>query len=364
MSTSFRLIDNLELKMSHNKPDVGVWVIDQEPAEGCLERLGDARRIANALGTQVGILLIEPRGNPLPELAVPERIEDRHAASITLLVQHGADQVLLATANQKVRSESGSLGPDATLATMSKVDTTIDALTQYQVQIVFAGGDPASREWAAMLAAKNDWMLVSPALMVEYRRGRLIVTRVDHTGRRSRQTEVTANQRLVLAMRAGVAEACAADSSRRGAVETVAIVAEDDRIQSRILPGDPATGDIRDIKRLVAGGRGLGSREGFDLLRDVADSLAAGVAASRMAVDLGWIEYDRQVGQTGKTVEPDLYIACGISGASHHLQGIVGAKHIIAINSDANAPIMKTAQLGLAADLYPVLQSLKQRLKN
>ena len=115
--------------------------------------------------------------------------------------------------------------------------------------------------------------------------------------------------------------------------------------------------------RLVAGGRGLGSKQGFNRLRQFAEKLGAGVAASRMAVDLGWVPYERQVGQTGRTVTPELYIACGISGASHHIQGMSQASHIVAINTDPNAPILKIAHLSLVADLHAILENAQRRLE-
>ncbi len=94
----------------------------------------------------------------------------------------------------------------------------------------------------------------------------------------------------------------------------------------------------------------------------IAEYLKAGVAASRVAVDLGWADRERQVGQTGKTVAPALYLACGISGASHHLAGISEAEHIVAINSDPDAPIFRTAHLGLVADIHDVLSHLETHL--
>ncbi|MCH8889520.1 MAG: electron transfer flavoprotein subunit alpha/FixB family protein, partial [Myxococcales bacterium] len=120
--------------------------------------------------------------------------------------------------------------------------------------------------------------------------------------------------------------------------------------------------DICDADRIVAGGRGLGGADGFQRLARVARVLKATVAASRVAVDLGWVDRARQVGQTGKTVAPALYLACGISGASHHLAGMAGARHIVAINIDPNAPIFKAAHLGLVADLHEVLSQLEARL--
>ena len=112
----------------------------------------------------------------------------------------------------------------------------------------------------------------------------------------------------------------------------------------------------------MAGGRGHGGADGFTRLRRLADRLHAGIAASRVAVDLGWIERERQVGQTGRTVAPELYLACGISGASHHLAGVAEARHIIAINTDPEAPILRVAHLGLVGDLYAVLEALDTKL--
>jgi electron transfer flavoprotein alpha subunit len=160
----------------------------------------------------------------------------------------------------------------------------------------------------------------------------------------------------IVTLRPGVGEAVPPDATRQGVLRHIAAVPQPEkRLPVQTIPTDPASVDIRYAERLVAGGRGLGSKAGFDALRRFASKIGAGIAASRMAVDLGWIERERQVGQTGKTVAPDLYIACGISGASHHLEGMSGARRIVAINTDANAPIFSLAHLGLVADLYEVL---------
>ena len=98
-------------------------------------------------------------------------------------------------------------------------------------------------------------------------------------------------------------------------------------------------------------------------LRRVAQQLDAGVAASRMAVDLGWIEHARQVGQTGKTVQPELYIACGISGASHHLEGMPDSRCIVAVNTDPKAPLLQRAHLSIVGDLHEVLRHLERELE-
>jgi electron transfer flavoprotein alpha subunit len=172
------------------------------------------------------------------------------------------------------------------------------------------------------------------------------------------------DETAVLTFKAGVAEAMPPDSDRTGTVERIGSLQVGDeplRVE-REIPAEPSEVDIRYAERIVAGGRGLGGADGFQQLARVARLLKAGVAASRVAVDLGWIDRERQVGQTGKVVAPALYLACGISGASHHLAGIAEARHIVAINTDPDAPIFKVAHLGLIADLHEVLSQLGSQL--
>lgn len=308
-----------------------IWALGQGVEPSLLERLGDARALADAAGERVGALV----------LGAPEE-EAAH------LFPHGADAVLFS---------ARSPGP------CSRAATAEAELPRRGAGVVFAGGDVAGREWAALLAARLGWRLVSPALMVEPRAGGLEVTALGEGGRMARRIRLRADEPVVLTQRAGVAEALPADPERRGtpvAIE-VAEIAEGASVRD-VVAADPAAVDIRDAPRLVAGGRGVGGREGFERLKRFAARLGAGVAASRVAVDLGWIDRERQVGQTGRTVAPDLYVACGISGASHHLEGMSGARHIVAVNTDPEAPIFKIAHLGLVADLHEVLERAQEIL--
>lgn len=126
---------------------------------------------------------------------------------------------------------------------------------------------------------------------------------------------------------------------------------------------DPRTMDLVDADVIVSGGRGMGGPEGFRLLEEIADHLGGSVGASRPAVEAGWAPYERQVGQTGRTVKPKLYMACGISGATQHLAGMRDAQVIIAINTDANAPILGVATLGVEGDLNEILVALAALLR-
>lgn len=227
----------------------------------------------------------------------------------------------------------------------------------HRPRVLFVGTQGDDRGLAARLAVRCQCKLVSPALSVSARHGRIEILALNSAGRHARQIPLADDQRAIVGMRPGVGQPRAARAGRRAEIQrrTVAPRPENASLVER-RPADNATTDIVHLPRLVAGGRGLGAADGFDLLRQVAARLDAGVAASRMAVDLGWIERERQVGQTGKTVHPELYLACGISGASHHREGMSESRHIIALNIDPSAPIFQIAHLGLAADCRKTLQ--------
>ena len=317
-----------------------IWVIDHCVDAATYERLGDARELSDAGSESVGALIVGPCCNP------------------EALIAAGADCV-------KIVEPVSPSRPEFVGGSKSCTRNAEAILGPLRPRLVLAAGNPDGRAWAARLAFRRGWRLVSPALRADFDRdGRLVVTALSACGRYSRETTLDPDETAVLTLAPGVAEAAPPDPDRVGTVEripSVQIGEEPIRVERKI-PADPSEVDIRYAERIVAGGRGLGSADGFEQLARIAQLLKAGVAASRVAVDLGWIDRERQVGQTGKTVAPELYLACGISGASHHLAGIAEARHIIAINTDPNAPIFKAAHLGLVADLRAVLSELERRV--
>ena len=167
-------------------------------------------------------------------------------------------------------------------------------------------------------------------------------------------------------VRPGVMKALEADESRQGEVEVVEVNFTDADMNVKIrevVKTAHKSVDITEAKILVAGGRGVGNVEGFKDLEALADTLDGEVAASRAAVDSGWISNDRQVGQTGKTVRPELYLACGISGAIQHAAGMENSEFIVAINRDEEAAIFDIADLGIVGDIKKILPKLNDAIK-
>ncbi|OQY37616.1 MAG: hypothetical protein B6243_00010 [Anaerolineaceae bacterium 4572_5.2] len=164
-------------------------------------------------------------------------------------------------------------------------------------------------------------------------------------------------------LRRRVYPALEADASRSGEVTQASANLGD--LKTQVLGYEAAEGEVslNDASIIVSGGRGVAGPEGFAPVQALADSLGAAMGASRAAVDAGWIPYKHQVGQTGKTVGPDLYIACGISGAIQHLAGMKTSKVIVAINKDSDAPIFKAAQFGIVGDLFKYVPALAEEFK-
>ncbi|KEI02537.1 electron transfer flavoprotein subunit alpha/FixB family protein, partial [Clostridium botulinum] len=199
--------------------------------------------------------------------------------------------------------------------------------------------------------------------------GHLLMTRPAFGGNLMATIMCTENRPQMSTVRPGVFDKLEADESRVDASKVekvqVELSAEDLKVSVKeVVKIAKEVADIGEADVLVAGGRGVGSKENFEKLEELAELLGGTIAGSRAAIDNGWIDHALQVGQTGKTVRPKLYIACGISGAIQHLAGMQDSDYIIAINKDEDASIMKVADLGLVGDLNKIIPELIAQVKS
>ena len=174
------------------------------------------------------------------------------------------------------------------------------------------------------------------------------------------------NRPQMSTVRPGVMQKMQRDASRKGVVTEFAPKFDTSKFKVKVvetIKAEKSVADISEAKILVSGGRGVHDKEGFDKLQALADVIGGQVASSRAMVDNGVMPHECQVGQTGKTVRPNLYMACGISGAIQHLAGMEESDFIIAINKDKFAPIFSVADLGIVGDLHKIVPMLTERLK-
>jgi electron transfer flavoprotein alpha subunit len=229
--------------------------------------------------------------------------------------------------------------------------------------IVLVGATAMGKDLAPRLAAKLGVGLASDCTALEIDDGRLLATRPIFAGKALAKVKLDGDPQ-VATVRPNVLPTPAPDAGKTAALEPVAAAVGD--VRARVV-GIVGAGegeiDVAEANVIVSGGRGVGGPEGFAPVRSLAKTLKAAVGASRAAVDAGWIDHGHQVGQTGKTVTPNLYIACGISGAIQHLAGMKTSKVIVAVNKDPEAPIFKVANYGIVGDLFVVVPLLEKEFK-
>ena len=233
--------------------------------------------------------------------------------------------------------------------------------------ILLIGATSLGRDLAPRCSAAVKTGLTADCtkLEIDQTTGNLLMTRPAFGGN-IMATIVCENHRPQMAtVRPGVMEVALDSCKERMIVEKMDVSKLDLTIRVKVLEVVKTIKshvDIGSAKVLVAGGRGIGSKSNFELLGELADSLQGEVAGSRAAVDEGWVEKSRQVGQTGTTVRPELYIACGISGAIQHIAGMENASYIVAINKDPDAPIFEYADVGLVGDYKTIIPMLRKEL--
>lgn len=224
--------------------------------------------------------------------------------------------------------------------------------------VLLFGATTRGRDLAAWVAAELDAGLVADGIGLKVENGTIKVTRPVYAGKLLADTFVTSSPQIIsLRSRAFPP---AESTGKSGQAEWVQPAVGKDDLTTEIVGFESSEGTVSltDATIIVSGGRGVGGPEGFQPVQELADVLGGAMGASRAAVDSGWIPYEHQVGQTGKTVSPDLYIACGISGAIQHQAGMRTSKIIVAINKDPDAPIFKLASYGIVGDLFKVVPAL------
>lgn len=311
----------------------GVWVWIEQ-FEGQMkaisqEMLGAGRSAADGLGQPLTAIIL---GNDIEALA-------QQAFDL------GADQVVGAD--------------DATLGhfRVEAYGPFLARLAQERApQAILFGASTRGRDLAAWVASELDAGLVADGIALSVEDGTVKVTRPVYTGKLLAEVFVTEGPQLI-SLRSR-AFAPAEPTGRSGEAEWVAAVDGDLSTEIVGFESSEGTVSLNDATIIVSGGRGVGGPDGFEPVQALADVLGGAMGASRAAVDAGWIPYDYQVGQTGKTVSPDLYFACGISGAIQHQAGMRTSKVIVAINKDRDAPIFKLASYGIVGDLFKVLPAL------
>ncbi|MCG8400892.1 MAG: electron transfer flavoprotein subunit alpha/FixB family protein [Firmicutes bacterium] len=317
----------------------GIWVF-AEQREGQIKKvvgelLSEGRKIADQLGEELAAVLV---GKDV-------------AGQVDSLGQYGADKVYLVESNDLEN-----------YTTDGYTKVVADLVKQYEPTALLLGCTVTGRDLAAGLAQRLETGLMTDCTGMEMADGQLVFTRPIYAGK--------------ALVKAACPEARPVMATMRPNTFTAVVNAK----TPEVVRVTPDTGNIRQVIKdvvrqissrpelteadvIISGGRGMKGPENFKMLEELGDVLGAGVGASRAAVDAGWISHSYQVGQTGKTVSPVLYIACGISGAIQHLAGMSSAKCIVAINKDEEANIFKVADYGIVGDLFEVLPVLTEELK-
>ena len=319
--------------------DIFVWIeqANDEADSIAWEALGAVRNGASDLGGQLVAVVLGEGIDGLAETAI----------------QYGADSAFAAN--------------DATLKgfRLEPYAAVITQLAQaYEPAAIVMGASNAGLELSAYVAAKLGVGLASDCIDLAVADGGLVVTRPALIGNviatvgfgEARPQMVTVRRRVF---------APEMNASRSGEITAVDAVMTEADIPTKVEGFEAGTGKVNltDARNIASGGRGVGGPEGFAPIKALADALGGAMGASRAAVDAGWIPYPHQVVQTGKTVQPDLYIACGISGAIQHLAGMKTSRLIVAINKDPEAPIFRYAHYGIVGDLFQYVPALTEELK-
>ena len=309
-----------------------------------LELLGKARELADANNEKVVAILLGKN--------IKDKAQD--------LIAAGADKVLVVD-NELL----------ATYLTEPYTQAITQIIKEQKPSILLIGATTIGRDLGPRVSARNVTGLTADATKLEIsddEAHEFRMTRPAFGGNLMATILCKQHRPQMSTVRPGVMQKLPADPSRKGEVVDYTVQFDEQKINRvkiiKTVKEEKVITDISQAKILVSGGRGVGTKDGFSKLEALAKELKGEVSSSRAMVDAGVMDQSRQVGQTGKTVRPNLYLACGISGAIQHLAGMEESELIIAINKDKVAPIFSVADLGIVGDLHKIVPMLTARLKN
>lgn len=321
-----------------------VWVFAEQREKKLMpvgiELLGEGRKLADAAGCRLCAVIC---GSDIDDI-------------INELFEYGAEIVYYA---QDKRLDQ------YTTDGYSKVIG--DAIDKYKPEIVLLGATHIGRDLGPCLAVNCNTGLTADCtkLEIDPETKQIMQTRPAFGGNLMATIICHEHRPQMSTVRPGVMEKPSKQPERKGDLIKLDINLADSDIRTKVLEVVKTAKEavsLTDAEIIVSGGMGLGNAEGFKLLKQLADKLNATVAASRAAVDAGWIDHAYQVGQTGTTVKPKIYFACGISGAIQHIAGMQNSGLIIAINTNEDAPIFDIADIGITGDLYKVIPAIIEEL--
>ncbi|MGO1372185.1 MAG: electron transfer flavoprotein subunit alpha/FixB family protein [Senegalia sp. (in: firmicutes)] len=323
-----------------------VWVF-AEQRQGkimkvAIELLGEGRKLAEKTDSKLCAILL---GHETDDLARE-------------LVAYGADKVYVA---------DHELLKDFTTDGYTKVIS--EAIDEIKPEIILMGATHIGRDLAPRVAARVDTGLTADCtqLEIDSEDNKILQTRPAFGGNLMATISCEKHRPQMSTVRPGVMDKSDRDDSREGEIIKLDVKLSKEDIRTKVIKfvkQEKELVSLTDAEIIVSGGNGLGSIDGFKLIGELADKLGGVVGSSRATVDAGWIDHSHQVGQTGTTVKPVIYIACGISGAIQHLAGMQNADIIIAINKNPNAPIFDVADYGIVGDLYEVIPQLMESIDN
>ena len=320
-------------------------MIFAEQREGVIENvvfelIGKGRELAKTLNEKVTAVLL---GDNIESLT-------------TQLIENGADKVLFVDT-----PELKNYDTEAYTQAFSKI------INDEKPEIVLIGATTIGRDLGPRISGRVNTGLTADCTSLEIDENRdLLMTRPAFGGNLMATIICPDHRPQMSTVRPGVMKRVEIDLEKKGEIIKVKVAFDTSKCRVKILKivkEGAQKIDISEASILVAGGRGLGSSANFEKLEAVATELGAVTAASRAAIDAGWLGHERQVGQTGKTVRPSIYFACGISGAIQHIAGMEESEYIIAINKDKYAPIFSTADLGIVGDVNKIIPALLSALK-